>query len=471
MDKILIGREWNPKSGRIGKPVTYDLRSHLTLIAPTGGGKGACIEIVNNLLGLRHMSQLSIDPSGQNAAVCAAARRRMGHTVLALNPFDLHVGQYPDLQDVGFNPVAMLPDPAAPNFTEEAMSLGDAMISVEGDSQKHFPESARGLLTWLMMFVRLVEGSKGNLGTVRDILTGDLQAAAKAAVATGHPRISSLAYKYTEDLSKELQSVVSTAETQTRWLLSDPMRDSLAKNGIDFGCLKDRYTSCFLILPGGTELENHAVWLRICVVSALNALYRRGGSGVPVLFLLSEFYQLGKLPPIKAAFGQARKYGIRLAPVLQDYGQLITLYGREGAGTFIANSGCVIGLTPGDFDTAEWMSKFSDEHGEIGVNASDDQRAPGGLRVSYTEQRERVWSPGKIRQLPQFHGLVWKFGSSQPQPVFLAPYWTIRACRRLARPDPYQPSSGGGRRGRLVKRACAVALALVGAAIIAGWLV
>jgi hypothetical protein len=35
-----------------------------------------------------------------------------------------------------------------------------------------------------MMFVRLVDGDKANLGTVRDLLTGDLCAVAKEAVDT-----------------------------------------------------------------------------------------------------------------------------------------------------------------------------------------------------------------------------------------------------------------------------------------------
>jgi type IV secretion system protein VirD4 len=238
-------------------------------MAPTGVGKGVTLEIPNLLLGLRRMSVLSIDPSGQNAAVCAEARRRMGHETLMLNPFDLHVGRYPDMADIGCNPLLSL-NPKSPSFFEDAMALGDASISVEGDSQRHFPESARGLMTWLMMFVRLVEGNKSNLGTVRDLLTGDLCAAAKAAVATGHERIKSLAFKYQKDDSRELQSVISTAETQTRWLLSDQMRASLAKNGIgDLARLKDRPTSLFLILPAGTELENHGVWLRIIVTCAL----------------------------------------------------------------------------------------------------------------------------------------------------------------------------------------------------------
>jgi len=245
------------------------------------------------------------------------------------------------------------------------------------------------------------------------------------------------------------------------------MRDSLGKNGINFGCLKDRPTTVFLILPGGTELDNHGVWLRICVVSALNALYRRGAEGVPCLMMLSEFAQLGKVAPIRAAFGQARKYGIRVWPVLQNWSQLVDLYGPQGAWTFIANSGCVVGLNPGnDSETAEFFSKLSDEHGEINMNTSPDPQAPGGVRVNINESRERVWSPGEIRQLPAFHGLVWKSGFSQPQPVYCPPYWEIPACRRVARADPYHP--GGGSRSRLWRTAragLAVALGVVALAL------
>jgi type IV secretion system protein VirD4 len=439
MDSIALGVRWNPETGSTGAAESYDLRSHITMIAPTGSGKGVTIEIPNGLLGLRRMSGLFIDPSGQNAAVCAEARRRMGHETIMLNPFNLHVGRYPDLRDVGFNPLATL-DPKSPDFMKELMALGESSISVEGDSQKHFPESARGLMAWLMGLVRLVEGDRANLGTVRDMLTGDLRAAAQAAVATGHPGLKSLAYKYTEEISRELASVISTAETQTKWLLDIPMRQSLScRNSFDFASLKNRKIFCSLILPAGTELELHGVWLRMVVTCALNALYRSGDAGkVPVLFMLSEFAQLGKVAPIRAAFGQARKYGIRLFPVLQNWGQLVDLYGPSGAWTFIANSGCLIGFNPGmDTETAEFYSKMSDERGAVMANASPDPQAPGGVRAGFGEGSERVWPPGKIRQLPDFHALVWKAGVSQPQPVYCPPHWDIAACRRVARRDPY----------------------------------
>ena len=46
-------------------------------------------------------------------------------------------------------------------------------------------------------------------------------------------------------------------------------------------------------------------------------------------------------------------------------------------------------------------------------------------------------------ELPPFHGLVWFHGKSKPTPVYAPPYWTIPACKRLARPDPYHDEHAG----------------------------
>lgn len=96
------------------------------------------------------------------------------------------------------------------------------------------------------------------------------------------------------------------------------------------------------------------------------------------------------------------------------------------------------------------------------------------MHIGYGEGHERVWSAGKIRRLPDFHGLVWKFGQSQPQPVYCAPYWTSRACRRVARSDPYHPR---GMRSPLRRKlitglavACGLAAALIGNAWLFGLL-
>jgi type IV secretion system protein VirD4 len=472
MDRILLGVKWNPRTGRTGRRVYYRLRSHFGMYGPSSVGKGVCLELPNLLHGLRRCAVVSIDPSGQNAAICADARRKFGHKVLCLNPFNLHVAEYPDLADIGFNPLVCI-DPKSPYFFMDAASLADALITVEGDSQKFFPESARGLLTWIIMFVRLRDGINAHLGTVRDILTGDLQAAADDAVALAAlencPRLADLAERYTRELTKGLQEVVSTAQTQTRWLSDDIMRASLAMNGVDFASLKDMpRKSVFLILPAGIELEFHGTWLRVVINCALNALYRRGSArGVPVVFMLSEFAQLGRLPSILAAFGQARKYSIRLWTVLQNVGQIRDIYGPNGAETFTANSGCTLIYTAADLGTAQFASALSGEQVALTMNISNNPQG-GPPQINYGATVEPVWTPGQIRDLPEFHALVWKFGRSKPQPVYLPPYYEMAACRRRMRADPYFPSSGGFAWALRVAARALVPAALLAALVLGG---
>jgi type IV secretion system protein VirD4 len=148
--KILLGEAWDHVTGNTGAQVTVDLESNFELIAPPGSGKGAALEIPNLVLGLRGCSVVSIDPSGQNAAVCAEARRRAGKRVLCLNPFGLHVERYPDLESVGCNPLANI-DPNSPLFFQECQAVADALIKIEG-KDPHWTESARGLITGVVMW-------------------------------------------------------------------------------------------------------------------------------------------------------------------------------------------------------------------------------------------------------------------------------------------------------------------------------
>lgn len=454
MPSIWLGESWDPwgkKKG--GAPVTYDGERHLTMFGPNGSGKGATIEIPNLLRLGGDVSILSIDPKGQNAAVTAAYRRKVSD-VLVVNPFGLHRGMYPDLESVGFNPLASL-DPDSDRFYEKAKAIADALIRVEGDSQPYFPQSAQGLMAGLVMWeVKLaaMEGRQPWLANARDMLTGirigapanaaappagvgGLQATAAAMVAFGGSKIAGLGAMYTRD-GKEIDSIVSTAKSQTDWLESDPLRRDLARDGIDFARLKAKPTTVYVILPAD-ELETFSVWLRLVVITALGELYRHSGAGLRTLFMLSEFAALGKLQPITTALGQARGYGIQLFPVLQDINQLRAIYGRDFPHTFLGMSGATIAFTPNDFETAEWMSRRSTEEYFAGMSASDDPNAPEGTRENFSPQKRRVFPADSLLEMPDFHALTWFAGKGQPQPVRTRPYWELPFCKGRYREDPF----------------------------------
>ena len=61
------------------------------------------------------------------------------------------------------------------------------------------------------------------------LLTAGLRFHAAAMIASGHWQIADLAGRFIKEGSREIDSIVSTARTQTEWLLSEPMRERLAK--------------------------------------------------------------------------------------------------------------------------------------------------------------------------------------------------------------------------------------------------
>ena len=61
--------------------------------------------------------------------------------------------------------------PASPTFYDDAAGLAEALIRVEGDTQRHFPESARGLVTAAIMWECKLNGENASLQKVRMMLT------------------------------------------------------------------------------------------------------------------------------------------------------------------------------------------------------------------------------------------------------------------------------------------------------------
>lgn len=451
---IPLGYRWDMQRGRYGKPVTFEGKRapHLLVIGPNGSGKGTRL-LIPALLEISGRSIVVIDPKGELAAVTAEWRRTVSDVVV-LNPFGLHTGLYPDLASVGFNPLASL-DETAPTFYDDAKGLAEALITVEGDSQRHFPESARGLITAAMMWERKLHGDQASLKHVRMMLTererwedknGErvlvaglrriaelMTDAAQKFPDQGGWQIASLASRFVAEFSNETRGIQSTLDTQTGWILSDPLAGDLEINGIDFRSLKKKPSTVYVILPG-ERLREHSTWLRLVIAWALRGLYSPGG--VPVLFIMDEFAQLGRLGPIEDALGQGRGYGIALLPVLQDINQLRDLY-QARAETFAGMSGAVFGFPPNDMNTAEWMSKRSGEETIVGMNAGEADAGDPGPRVNYHPQIRPRYAPHDLFNLPEGHGLVWAAGQAEPQPVFAPPYWDIARCRKRARPNPY----------------------------------
>ena len=442
---VALGRHYDEATQRAGSKIVYAGERHLLLFGPNGTGKGTRF-LIPNLLSIKDRSIIVIDPKGELAAVTAAYRRSIGDVVM-LNPFNV-LG----LGSAGFNPLAAL-DPKSANFYDDAAALGEALISIEG-VDPHWSQSAQGLLVALLMWEKIKNGARANLENVRAMLTeadkwerytGDdgkqrerqtagLTLTAADMVAEGGYEIASLAGRFTER-TNELTSIRSTADTQTRWILSEPMRDDLKKSGVDFSKLKEKPTTVYVILPA-ERMRTHSVWLRLVIVSALRALYRPGG--LRTLFLIDEMPALGHLAPLEDAFGLVRGYKVQIAGICQDLAQLKALY-KERWESFLANAGVVQGFTPNDLTTADWMSRRAGQTTLVAENSSQSRQAQGHSSESTSWQQvgRALYLPYELMGFAEGSGLLFLAGMANGVRFFAPPYWKIDACKQRAGRNPY----------------------------------
>jgi type IV secretion system protein VirD4 len=414
VDEPLRG-EWR----EISEEIRYCGDRHLFTLGPNGSGKTRLL-LLPNLVKLTKWSVFVIDPKGSLAAMTGPYRASLrDHTVRVIDPYGVLdpavASAFPALKSRGFNPLAML-SPESDRFNDDAGNIARAMIKLDALSEKHWAQSAQALVKGLLMALRVEDGPQALLWHVRAIITAPTDIVAKECARIVKrfqhecPPIAAALNRFAglKSDSRELMSILSTAQTQTEWLDSDKIRESLAGDGFEFGFMKERPTTVYLILPP-EELESQSIWLRLMVAAALRPLLRSvQPARVPVLFMLDEFAQLGHMEVIEKNLGLMREYGVKLWPVLQDLGQMKDLYERRWE-SFIGNAGMLHAFAPQDATTREYLSKLSGERlywttvrtRSIGYSSGrKDMSGSGGRSESAQSHRGPVYWPqhlGAIR--------------------------------------------------------------------------
>ena len=355
---------------------------HVLLVAGSRAGKGRSFTNVNALR-YSQGSMLIVDPKGELARKTAKQRRTYGDVVI-IDPFGASglsesLGGWNPLDEISFD----AEDVSQP--IDDALSIAEAMIQAPKSGETHWAEAAQGLVQALILFAKIMPQSEDrNLCTVRDLLMlghgsvithsargeleplqalFDLMKVKGDEFAENNPHAVEVGFLIRDTgvtfgamAEKELESVLSTARTQTRFLNSPAIRAVLGSSALDLAELKRGVVSLYLCLPAG-RMGSHAKWLRVIINMALIAFERETTKPpVPVLMLLEEFPVLGHMRSIEVAAGNVAGFGVKLWTVVQDLSQLKDLY-QSSWETFIGNAGVSIFFGNSDMTTLEYISK------------------------------------------------------------------------------------------------------------------
>lgn len=351
------------ESGEVG----ISLERHAITVAGSRSGKGACC-IIPNLMRWPH-NVLCIDPKGENAEITWEHREKLGQSVYVLDPFKS--ADVPDHVRASFNPLGSI-DLSSNRARAAISAIANGLIVVHDPKHMEWTSGARALVAGIIAHV-LSEAppEHHNFATVRSILmrpnevpdsTDGLYEQAQMMVENtavgGLIRSAGLTIMTAIESEKSMEKdFLGLARRSTEWLDDDAIADCLNHTTFDLSELKTGTASVYLVLPAdGDFLATYGAFLRLFVKASLTAM-GANQNGEKCLFILDEFFSLGKLEELSEAAGRMPSYGVHLWPFVQHLGQLTNLYSDNLWQTFFANADAAMFFGNDDTQTTEYVSK------------------------------------------------------------------------------------------------------------------
>jgi type IV secretion system protein VirD4 len=249
---------------------------HTLVCAPSGAGKG--VSVIIPWLQTCNESAVVVDPKGENAAITAETRRKMGQDVRLLDPWHL-ITDHPDT----LNPLDYI-DHSSTRAVDECNSVANALVVRTGqEKEPHWNDKAEAFLSaTIAASVFYGQRDKGtrSLLKVADMLSNPTELQLVIKLMKESPEVwgGSLARmggQLSHSSGEELSSTLSTVSRFIRFLNTPAVAESVHTSSFDPSQLRRGKLTCYLILP--TEfLSSHAAVMRLWLVSLMGSVVRGG---------------------------------------------------------------------------------------------------------------------------------------------------------------------------------------------------
>lgn len=364
LEAVPLGRDpSDPSRGLVWS--LAQLQGHGITCGATRSGKGVQ-SLIPSLLTYAAGSTLTIDPKAENCWVAAPAIRAAGKRLVICDPWDEVNRRYGSKVGVHeettrFNPLSAI-DPTSDDFADDCLAIADAIVISNASKDSHWNDSARELISGLTALEIERNPGKASLRDVRRLVTSDDAVLVEKINEAIAARPDSLAARKLTRFTKEtdeIASIRSTAATQSAFLDSNKLLDSMATDepAFDLSELATGRVALFLVLPLD-RLKTHGRWLRLILTLAIRTIAKQDTPPAsPVLFLLDEFGTIGSLSMVEQAFGLMAGIGIRIWAFLQDLNQLRRDY-PDSWETFISNASVIQALRVADLTTSKYLSEL-----------------------------------------------------------------------------------------------------------------
>lgn len=431
-----------------GFPLFHSGKAHLLTVAPARTGKGVNV-VLPNLLHYQG-SVFVTDPKGELAAVTAKHRAdTLGQKVYFLNPWNLH-----GLPNHCYNPIAHLVALAANKsrrveLFDEADAIANQLIPEPPDGGENFffRAGGRNLLVAVMVFLASrVKSENCTLTEVRrsiqnPVVLDKMFAGMAAETKFLGGELADMGELYVSmrlNNPKELGNFITNAlQALSVFRASGQLGNSLSKSDFSLEDLKTKKCTVYVMIPTD-RVQNFAPWLGLISRQAISSV-ARGERGEPVLFMLDEFANMGKLAGFEEALTALPGLGVRAWMFVQDAASLNRIYGDNTAQVIrsqaeveqyftIENDELTKALSEALGNRTIWQESYNlgkDDDDEIGQSLSSS-----GVPLI---------RPDELRGLPAETQLL-RIRGMNPIKASLTPYWLAQPWSDWAADNPVEGS-------------------------------
>jgi type IV secretion system protein VirD4 len=404
--------------------------AHVLVFAPTRSGKGVGI-VVPTLLTWPH-SVLVHDLKGENWALTAGARKRMGHACLRFAPASA------DVEGARYNPLSEV-RLRTPNEVRDVRNVVQMIIDPDGKGlPDHWSREGSAFLTGMILDQlyagrdRTLSGLEARLcdpdhpidETIQQIMRAEHDPAgtmswrdSRGIPTRTHPIIARAMRSMLDKSPNERSGVISEVKGFLE-LYRDPV---IAANTVisDFRIIDlmnhERPVSLYIEVPLAHK-DSLRPLIRLMLSQILHRLTEhlefRNGRAVSgyrhrLLMMIDEFPSLGRLDMFADSLSLIAGYGIKACLITQDLSQIHAAYGHDEAIT--SNCHTRVAFTPNRIETARLLSQMT---GETTVRHAHRTVSSTGASISEPEIARPLLTADEAMRLASNEALI--FASGRP---------------------------------------------------------
>jgi len=404
-------------------------------VAPPGAGKTEC-NVIPNLLRWPGPA-LVLDVKGELYEKTAGWRSTHVGPVIRFSPLD------PD-NSASYNPLSIVRSEAR-YVWEDSRLIAELMVlpNPQAGENRIFDDLARLLLTAIIADMAYWNPpDQRPISRIASLLSRNGWNEFVERLRT-HPDVPdmqdagfSLASQ-ARDNPKTLESVLQTAKSSLGDWTGAQIAQITKRSDWAPGDLRSGQNLTIYVCVSPNDIDAYAAMLRVFITQHVQALMPRGEAPrddmTPVLFLLDEFPQLGRMRPIEKALDTGRGYKIRIWMFAQNLGQLKAAY--PNADGMITNCWVRCFMNPGLGDgTAKKLAE------DIGYR---DTETHGGKGVDESADRKFIVNPTELAG-PAFKELqiVWGIGARPAKIGKRYSYKDPELVAKMKTPSPVQDRPG-----------------------------